>query len=77
MSYDARKLSVRPEGFEPPTLGFEGRSTDQPGAFAAERLGRLSPRFEALHEGRNPSGAAGFATGRVNLAPFRHRGGES
>lgn len=73
MSKDARRIAARPEGFEPPTLGFEGRSADQLSQFAADRLFRTSPRFSTLLVASNPSGSSAFGVGRAVLAPIRHR----
>jgi hypothetical protein len=73
MSDNAGKPAARPEGFEPPTLGFEGRSSDQLTPFGADRAFRTRPHFSTLLMVSNPTGAVGFGVGRAVLAPFRHR----
>jgi hypothetical protein len=73
VSVNPKKPAVRPEGFEPPTLGFEGRSSDQLAQSEAELSVSLSPHFGTLPTTRIPAQRPGSATHGAILAPFRHR----
>lgn len=71
MSMTTKDSTVRPEGFEPTTLGFEGRSGRLPASYAADRAFRLSPVFEGLDEALLPSRSPSSEIGSTDLAQIR------
>lgn len=71
MSNTTKDFRVRPEGFEPTTLGFEGRSIDLVTQFVSDRLFRVRPRFGRLLMASNPSRSIPSGIGSMNLSQIR------
>ena len=71
MTVTTQRRAARPEGFEPPTLGFEGRSSGLLTPFAADRAFSLRPVFEAFQTPSDPSRSIQSGFGSLDLSQIR------